>query len=270
MAKMWESMHMRHDRQLKIVADIRGLDISKATKETSDQHHDRTRQLCRILGEWNSQFQKLMTHQKEYIRALHNWLKLTLIPIESSLKEKVSSPPRVPRPPIQALLQSWHEQLDKLPIELARITISSFDAVMNTILDHQEDEMKQKTKCDVARKEYSRKLKAFEVWNEKYQQRMLPASAADDADQRPVETDTNTMDPVAERQLMVETLKKKFEDEEAAYVKLCKDVREKSLWCLKTHLPELFRGMSDFTRDCSETYRRLQDIARANVTETPD
>lgn len=270
MAKMWETMHMHHDRQRKIVADLRGLDISNAPKETSKQHHDRTRQLCRILGEWNSQFQKLMYHQKEYIDALHSWLKLTLIPIESSLREKVSSPPRVPRPPIQFLLQSWHDVLEKLPVELAKGAISSFDAVMKTILSHQEDELKQKVRCEEADMEYKRKLRAFEVWRDKYEQRRLPASAADDTEPDRTDADTNTQNPVAERQFLVDSLKKKLDDETETYQKLCKHVREKSLGSLKTHLPELFRAMSEFTYVCSATFKRLQDIAQDNATGTPD
>lgn len=270
MAKMWETMHMHHDRQQKIVADLRGLDISNAPKETSKQHHDRTRQLCRILGEWNSQFQKLMYHQKEYIDALHSWLKLTLIPIESSLREKVSSPPRVPRPPIQFLLQSWHDVLEKLPVELAKGAISSFDAVMKTILSHQEDELKQKVRCEEADMEYKRKLRAFEVWRDKYEQRRLPASAADDTEPDRTDADTNTQNPVAERQFLVDSLKKKLDDETETYQKLCKHVREKSLGSLKTHLPELFRAMSEFTYVCSATFKRLQDIAQDNATGTPD
>ncbi|KAJ4978609.1 hypothetical protein NE237_009389 [Protea cynaroides] len=39
MGKMWESMHAHHDAKLKIVSDLRALDISHAPKETSEQHH---------------------------------------------------------------------------------------------------------------------------------------------------------------------------------------------------------------------------------------
>lgn len=269
MAKMWEIMHMHHDRQLKIVEDLRNLDFSNVPKETSDQHHDRTRQLCRIVNEWHSQFQKLMIHQKEYIHALNSWLKLTLIPIESSLKEKVSSPPRVQHPPIQALLHIWHEQLEKLPIELAKSAISSFAAVMNAVLVHQEEELKQKDKYEDTKREYTRKQRAFTEWREKYLQRKLPTSASEEADSDRPETEPSTKDPIAERQFVVDALRKRMEDEKEEHQKLCKHVREKSFASLRTHLPQLFRDMSHFSHACAETYKSLQVISE-EANGSPD
>ncbi|KAE8693624.1 hypothetical protein F3Y22_tig00110796pilonHSYRG00024 [Hibiscus syriacus] len=130
MANMWASMCIHHDSQLKIVEKLKSLDVALASKETTKQHHDRTVQLHNVVQEWHSQFDKLVTHQKQYILALNNWLKLNLIPIESSLKEKISSPPRVPNPPIQPLLHAWHDHLEKLPDEVAKSAISSFGAVI--------------------------------------------------------------------------------------------------------------------------------------------
>ncbi|XP_070666859.1 protein ALTERED PHOSPHATE STARVATION RESPONSE 1-like [Malus domestica] len=125
---MWENMCTHHGSQLKIVTDLKSLDIAHTPMETTKHHHDRTVQLWNVLQEWHPHFEKLMIHQKQYIQALNSWLKLNLIPIESSLKQKISSPPRVQRPPIQALLHSWHDSLEKLSDELAKCAISSFAA----------------------------------------------------------------------------------------------------------------------------------------------
>ncbi|XP_077222389.1 nitrate regulatory gene2 protein-like [Tasmannia lanceolata] len=258
-AKMWETMHTHHDRQYKIVRDLRSLDSSNAAKETTDHHHERTVQLWRIVSEWSLQFQKLMSHQKEYIQALNSWLKLNLIPIESSLKEKVSSPPRVQRPPIQALLHSWHEQLEKLSIELAKAksAISSFAAVIESIMILQQEERKQKAKCEETRKEYTRKNRAFEDWHRKYLERQTPPD-----DEDPNRHGTNVKDPATDRQFVVESLKKRLEEEEEEHQKLCRQVREKSVGSLKSHLPELFRAMSDFSHDCSEKYKKLAGVSQ--------
>ncbi|TKY74596.1 formin protein 8 [Spatholobus suberectus] len=109
MADMWENMCIHHGSQLKIDTDLKSLDISQAPKETTKHHYERTVQLWNVVLEWHSQFEKLVTHQKQYIKALNNWLKLNLIPIESNLKEKISSPPKAQNPPIQALLHAWHD-----------------------------------------------------------------------------------------------------------------------------------------------------------------
>nr|CAD1840000.1 unnamed protein product [Ananas comosus var. bracteatus] len=231
MDKMWEMMFLHHESQLKIVLDLKALDISDSPMEMSEQHHKRTIELHDIVKEWHSQFHKLITHQKEYIQALNNWLKLNLIPIESSLKEKVSSPPRMQRPPIQALLHAWNDHLEKLPEELAKSALLSFAAVMDTILKLQQDEMKQKEKCEEMGKEFQKKSRAFEDWYYKYSHRRQRQSRLD--------------------------------DEVEAYNKLCKQVREKSLTTLKTHLPELFRALSDFARSCADMYSKLKLVSQA-------
>lgn len=249
---MWETMHVHHEQQSRIVFHLKFLDISQSPKETTEHHHERTMQLWAVVQEWHSQFCKLMEHQKEYIKALNNWLKLNLIPIESTLKEKVSSPPRVASPPIQRLLIAWQESLGTLPYEGARGAISNFAAIIHTIMTHQEDEMKLKDKCEESRKELLRKTRHFEDWYQKYTQRRTP----DDVNPE----DSIHKDAVQERQFAVAMVKKRLEEEEEAYQRQCLQVREKSLNSLTTHLPELFRAMSDISLACSKMYGELRHI----------
>lgn len=259
MAKMWNDMCMQHNSQLKMVTDLKSIDISQAPKETSKHHHERTIQLWNEIQGWHSQFEKLVTHEKQYIQALNSWLKLNLIPIESSLKEKISSPPRPQHPPIQALLHSWHDSLEKLPHELAKSAISSFAAVIKTIILHQEEEMKLKEKCEETQKEYSRKHQAFQDWYQKYMQRRTPPDETD-----PEKGDeANPKDPISEKQFVVESLKKKLEEEVEAHQRHCVQVREKSLGSLKLRLPELFRALTDYTHACSDAYQRLKAITQS-------
>ncbi|XP_008775372.2 nitrate regulatory gene2 protein-like [Phoenix dactylifera] len=259
MANMWETMHVHHGTQYKIVANLRAFDISFAPKETSEEHHECTAQLWRVVREWHSQIEKLMKNQKDYIKSLNSWLKLNLIPIESSLKEKVSSPPRPSRPPIQALLHSWNDQLEKLSDELARSAIYSFSEVVRTIVVHQEDELKMKEKCEDLRKEFMRKKRAFEDWYRKYSEK----KAASGEDANPEGGEGSNQDRGTERKLEVEALEIKLKDEEEAYARLCKQVREKSLGTLRTHLPELFRNVSDFALACSEMYKKLRSVSQS-------
>lgn len=253
---MWETMRFHHESQSKIALVLRSLDISQTSKETSEHHHERTIQLWAVVQEWQTQFEKLVINQREYIKFLNNWLKLNLIPIESSLKEKVSSPPRPQNPPIQALLRAWHDYLEKLPDEVARSAISNFAAVVNTIMLLQEEEMKLKEKCEETRKEHNRKNRQFEDWYNKYKQQKIPE------EMDPERTDDSTRrDAVAERKFVVDVLQKKLEDEEEAHQKQCLQVREKAWTNLKLRLPDLFRAMSDFSHSCSEMYMNLRSIS---------
>ncbi|XVF74593.1 hypothetical protein PTKIN_Ptkin13bG0122300 [Pterospermum kingtungense] len=257
MATMWETMKVQHESQSRIVAILRdNLDLSQSTTETTEHHHERTIQLLAVVQDWHMQFCKVVDHQKEYIKALNNWLRLNLIPIESSLKEKVSSPPRVENPPIQRLLLAWQDKLEKLPDEIARSAINNFAHVIDTIVQHQLDEMKLKDKCDVSRKELEKKKRQFEDWYHKYMQRRTPEELD------PERTgDNSNNDAVAERRLMVDSVEKRLKEEEEAYKKLCIQVREKSLVSLKTRLPELFRAMTGIAIACSKMYGELKALS---------
>ncbi|KAI3992489.1 hypothetical protein MKX01_022580 [Papaver californicum] len=259
MATMWEMMQKHHVHQLQFSTCLRYVDISQTVNETSEQHHERTIQLWGVVQEWHANFVKLVSHQKEYIQALNSWLKLNLIPIESSLKEKVSSPPRVIQPAIQPLLQAWHEHLEKLPNELAGNAIFSFAGVINNIKTHQEQEMKLREKCEETRREFSRKSRAFEDWHHKYTSRRTPPDEMDPDRSE----DPNHKDPVAERQFIVESLKKRLEEEIEEHHTHCRQVREKSVMSLKNHLPELFRAISDFSLACADMYKKLQSISNS-------
>ncbi|KAG2619498.1 hypothetical protein PVAP13_3NG081400 [Panicum virgatum] len=252
MAKMWEDMHMHHAKQLKTVLHLKSVDISDSNIETSDYHHSHTCQLRDIVDKWITNFTDLMSYQKEYINALYSWLKLNLIPIESSLKEKVASPPRVQQPPIKAFLQAWNEHLTKLPDDLAKTAIVSFRAVLETILGVQDEELKQKEICEQTRREYMRKARAFEDWYHKHSQRR-----SFDVDPETGEG-TGHKDAVAEKKFVVESLKSKLDDEIESHNKLSKQVREKSLSILKAHLPELFRALADFSDASFDMYSKLR------------
>lgn len=250
---MWETMKVQHENQSRIAKVLRdNLDLSQSTTETTEHHHERTIQLLAVVQDWYMQFCKLIDHQKEYTKALSNWLRLNLIPIERSMKEKVSSPPRLENPPIQRLLLSWQDKLDKLPDEMGRSAINNFAHLIDTIVQHQLDEMKLKKKCEESRKELQKKQQQFEVWYHKHMKRKTP-------ELDPERTDDNSYnDDVAERRLIVDSVEKRLKEEEEAYKKLCIQVREKSLVSLKTRLPELFRAMTGTAIACSKMYGELK------------
>jgi hypothetical protein len=155
------------------------------------------------------------------------------------------------QPPVKALLQSWNEQLAKLPDDLARHTIISFRAVLDTILSVQDEELKQKESCNQLHKEYVRKARAFEDWYHKHAQR----KTFDD----PESGEGNIQkDAISEKRFAVESLKSKLDEEVEVHNKLSKQVREKSLSILKAHLPELFRTLTDFSNASFDMHSRLR------------
>jgi uncharacterized protein YoxC len=256
---MWEMMQMHHQRQAEISKVLKSLDVSQAVKQTNDHHHERTIQLLAVVQEWHTQFCRMIDHQKEYIKSLGGWLKLNLIPIESTLKEKVSSPPRVPNPAIQKLLHAWYDRLDKIPDEMARTAIINFAAVISTIMQQQEEEIKLRDRCEETRKELGRKIRQFEDWYYKYMQKNGPEGMVNSDG---TEADNDHKDEVVVRQFNVEQIKKRLEEEEEAYHRQSQQVREKSLASLRSRLPEVFQAMSEVAYSCSDMYRAVAYVTQ--------
>lgn len=254
MAKMWSSMHRHHRSQFLIISGIRGFEIPPVPRETTDSHYIQTCELRDIVREWHTQFEKLMDNQKAYIRALNAWLKLNLIPIESNIKEKVSSPPRLVDPPIKHLLHAWHDELERLPIELAKTAIKTFAEVISNIVHLQEEEINLRRRCDETRRDLTRKRAQFEAWHQKY----LERQAAFGEDTNPDAAETQNIDPVEDRKRNIEELEIQLREEEGHHLRHARQVREKSLANLRTHLPELFRNMADFAYFCHDMYSNLR------------
>lgn len=250
---MWEAMHLNHHNQHVLFAGLRACEISLGTRETSEQHHETTLQLCQTVQEWHSHFQTLVTRQKEYIKALNSWLELNLIPIESGLNEKASSSPKQVKPPIQDLLRAWHAHLEKLPDGNAKNAIFSFSECIRKIVNLQEDELKLKETCEESRKEFIRKRRNFEDWHLKYVEKKTDGANSEDANQKVVE----------ERKFAVETVEIRLKSEEEAYHKTCEQVRRESIVSLTNKLPDLFHAMSEFSLACSQMYKQLQIITQS-------
>ncbi|XP_062211505.1 protein ALTERED PHOSPHATE STARVATION RESPONSE 1-like [Phragmites australis] len=257
MAKMWSAMHRHHRSQFMIVIGVRGFEVPPVPRETTDSHYNQTCELRDIVREWHVQFEKLMDNQKAYIRALNAWLKLNLIPIESNMKEKVSSPPRQVDPPIKHLLYAWHDHLERLPIELAKTAIKSFAEVISNIVHLQEEEVSLRRRCEETRRDLNRKKGQFEDWHQKY----LERRAALGEDANPEAAETQNRDPIEERKRAIEEVEIRLREEEGAHHRLSRQVREKSLANLRTHLPELFRNMADFAFFCHDMYNNLRKTA---------
>ena len=251
---MWDTMYGHHKAQLKIILELKSFDISVASRETSDQHNERTDQLFQIVQEWHTQYDKFMRYQKEYVGSLYSWIKLNVIPIDTNLKPNSSQPVET-TPPIKRLLHAWHDILGKLPDDATKKAIHTFGEVIHTILVHQEDELKLEARIVDTRRDLERKKRQFEDWARKYMEKRagIPPEAGN--------TDGTRADPLEERKAAVVRLELGLKDLEEQYAKQCRVVREKSLNLLRTNLPELFRVVSDFSLQSAAMFKGLWSIA---------
>ncbi|KAI3763322.1 hypothetical protein L1987_53776 [Smallanthus sonchifolius] len=241
--EMWKNIGKQHEQQLTIALGLINIKISQLPKDKKEINLKNIGRIHLQVTNWCSKFEKLMLHQKEYIRSLNNWLKATLISIDSNAK--------LQNPKIESLLRTWRDQIEKLPEERAKTAINSFAAVIDEIVQYHSDEMKIKERCDSIRREITRKSREFEEWCDKQISKRLPAD----------EMDVDVMDDmevIAEQQVVVEVLKRRLAEEEEAYRRQRVQVKDKSLMRLKTALPEIFTAMTTFSGACSIMYERLR------------
>lgn len=251
---MWDVMYAHHKAQLRIITELKSSDIVVAARETSEQHHERTVQLWNVVQEWHVQFEKFMTYQKEYIGSLYSWIKLNVIPIDTNLNPN-SPQPRETTPPIKRLLHAWHDILEKLPDAATKKAIHTFAEVVNTILVHQEDELKLRIKIEETRRDLEKKRRQFDDWAQKNWDR---GASIPDGD------NPGRADPAAERKAVVDRVENALKDLEDKYKTQCRVVRDKSLSLLRSNLPELFGVVSDFSLQSAGYFKGLWSIAQTN------
>nr|KAJ0226342.1 hypothetical protein LSAT_V11C100014590 [Lactuca sativa] len=234
MGTMWERMGKQHENQWKMVQEL--IKISQSRNETSEDNHSNTKQLHVHVKMWCSGFQKLILHQKEYVKSLNNWLELNLMSIDNNLRDKASSQQKPQNPKIQSLLRTWQDQLEKLQEEGVKTAINTFAAAISTIIHYQSDEMQMKERCEETRREITRKSRKFEEWCDKQIAKRTPTDVVDD------------IEVIAEHQIVMEALKRRLEEEEEAYRRQCIKVKDKSLMNKKTGLSLVFAGTSERCR----------------------
>ena len=209
---MWENMQKQHEHQIMI---IHALQNSKLPNETSD-HALNTQELHHHVKIWCTEFQKLIQHQKNYIKSLDNWLKHNLIiTINHNLK------PQYPK--IESLLGAWLDELDKLPKEDTITAMEKFAEDIHTIAQLQSDKKKMKKKCDEIRKELSKVSQKFN----KLSSRKI-----------------DHMEVIEEQKNVVNALKLRLLAEEETYEKLCVEMKDTMVVNLTTRLPEVLKDVS--------------------------
>ncbi|XP_002461680.1 uncharacterized protein LOC8069100 [Sorghum bicolor] len=255
LSHMWDVMYTQHKAQLRIITELKASDISVSTRETSEQHNERTVQLWNIVQEWHVQFDRFMAYQKEYVGSLYSWIKLNVIPIDTNLKPN-SSQPHETTPPIKRLLHAWHDILEKLPVDATKRAIHTFAEVVHTILVHQDEELKLRMKIEETRRDFEKKRRQFDDWAQKNWDRGASIPDGDNPAPR--------ADPAAERKAVVDKLENALKDLEDSYKTQCKVVRDKSLNLLRSNLPELFRVVSEFSLQSAGYFKGLWSIAQTN------
>ncbi|KAJ0645751.1 hypothetical protein HanOQP8_Chr16g0627411 [Helianthus annuus] len=218
---MWRSMNQCHEVQNHVVQQVRGL-VNRSTKgeSTSDLHRQATRDLEAAVSTWHTSFCRLVKFQRDLIRSLQGWFKLTLLPINTEEANINGSQPS----DVYIVFDEWKLALDRLPDTVASEAIKSFINVVHSISLKQAEEMKVKKRTESASKELEKKASSLRNIEKKYYHSYsmvglgLPGSGQDDGH------GLDARDPLSEKKTELVACQRRVEDE---MVRHSKAVEEK-------------------------------------------
>ncbi|KAM0934250.1 hypothetical protein DsansV1_C32g0222061 [Dioscorea sansibarensis] len=257
---MWRSMNQFHEIQNSIVQQVRGLvDRPSAGGSTSDLHRLATKELESAVSAWQSSFNRLIRHQREYIHALYDWLKLTLIDVNSDNPQKDASS-AVARE-LSTFCDEWKQALDRLPDTVASEAIKSFINVVHVIYTKQTEELKIKKRVETYSKELDKKSTSLRSIEKKYYQSSMVGLGLPDGNHL---NNANghvfdTRDPLAEKKMEIASCRRKVEDEITRHAKAVEVTRSMTLNNIQTGLPGVFQAMTGFSSLFTEA---LQGVCR--------
>jgi Protein of unknown function (DUF632) len=244
--KMWRSMHQFHEIQNNIVQQVRGLVNCAAGEPTSDLQRMATRDLEAAITSWHSAFGRLIKYQRDYIRSVYSWLKLTLLQVTTDDHKKDHSTPISLE--LTAFCDEWKQALDRLPDTVASEAIKSFMNVIHVIYTKQAEELKVKKRADNLSKELEKKAKALRGIEKKYYQSYSMVGLALPGSGREVNGQVfDTRDPLAEKKAELALVRRKVEDEMTRHSKAIEVTRSMTLNNIQTGLPGVFQAITGFS-----------------------
>ncbi|CAK9874010.1 unnamed protein product [Sphagnum jensenii] len=270
---MWKVISNCHQSQMKAVEAMRRLDNSAASEPTTSSHRHSTAQLEAALMTWVESLSKLVTSQREYLKSLTGWIRLSLFHFVEPERNGSQSPDRslidsVNASPIYALCQQWQTSMDQMPDKVAIEAIAGFAAVVREMLRLQYEELRIKKKVEF----FSRELEKREFSLHSSSMRELSIrppplhspihSTSDTGYEDNFDFVSRGGPEVTERWQRMEASRRRLEEEVEAERKAHIDTRAYTLNSLQTGLPTLFQALVTFSNKRSNNNRSTTSVAQ--------
>lgn len=239
---MWGSMHQYHEVQNNIVQQVRGLINRSKGDSTSELHRQATRDLESAVSAWHSSFCRLIKFQRDFIRSIHGWFKLTLLPVSNDNVGGNTEPSDA-----FAFCDEWKLALDRVPDTVASEAIKSFINVVHVISVKQNEELKIKKRTETTSKELEKKASSLRNIERKFYHSysMVGIGVPDSGpDQGQV---LDARDPLAEKKSELAACQRRVEDEMLRHAKAVEVTRAMTLNNLQTGLPGVFQALTSFS-----------------------
>ncbi|TQD87269.1 hypothetical protein C1H46_027168 [Malus baccata] len=240
---MWRSMHQYHEVQNDIVQQVRGL-VNRSAKgdATSELHRQATRDLESAVSAWHSSFCRLIKFKRDFIRSVHGWFKLTLLPVNNDMTFNVHNESS----DVYSFCDEWKLALERVPDTVASEAINSFINVVHVISVKQSEELKIKKRTETASKELEKKASSLRNIEKKfYHSYSMVGIGLPDAGPENGQV-LDARDPLAEKKSELTTCQRRVEDEMMRHTKAVEVTRAMTLNNLQTGLPGVFQALTSF------------------------
>ncbi|PWA75199.1 hypothetical protein CTI12_AA126160 [Artemisia annua] len=131
-------------------------------------------ELCHGVSAWHTSFCRLIKFQRDFIKSLHGWFKLTLIPI--NVEEAAITGSQTSN--VYLVFDEWKLALDRIPDTVASEAIKSFINVVHSISLKKAEEMKDDGHGLDARDPLSRKNGELVACHRRVEEEMVKHSKA--------------------------------------------------------------------------------------------
>lgn len=243
---MWRSMYEFHQVQMHIVQQLKYLSFIPSTNPTSEIHRQSTLQLELEAQQWHIAFNNLIKSQRDYVLSLTGWLRLSLFQVGNNPFHKTKQDSA-----IYSLCEEWQLAINNAPDKVASEGIKSFLTVIHAIVVQQAEEQKQKKRSESTFKELEKKVAELRTLESKYGPYSIPEGSSD-----------STKDPVRDKRIKVDALRRKAEDEKAKYEKAVSVTRSMTMNNLQMGLPHVFQAMTGFANVCTQAFESVHNQAK--------
>jgi hypothetical protein len=276
MMHMWKEISNCHQSQMKAVEAMRSLDNSTAFEATTSSHRDSTAQLEVALIRWVESLRKLVISQREYLKSLTGWLRLSLVHFVEPERNGSQSPNRslvksVNSNPVYALCQQWQTAIDQMPDRVAIEAIAGFAAVVREMLRLQYEELRIRKKAEflaheLEKQELSLRSASMRELSVCPPPLRSPSGNSGDSgygENFDIISRRRGGSKATERWQQTDSTRRRLEEELETEQKAHIDTRAYTLNSLQTGLPFMFQALVTFSKIEFEIYERLYKMGNS-------
>jgi hypothetical protein len=245
---MWKSMNQYHEVQNHVVQQVQGL-VNRSSKgeSTSDLHRQATRDLESAVATWHSSFCRLIKFQRDFVRNIQSWFKLTYLPI-TAVETDQTAKTAPAESDAYLFCDEWKLALDRLPDTVASESIKSFINVVHSISAKQTEEIKIKKKTELVSKELEKKASSLRSIEKKYYNAYsMVGIGLPDMGHENGSGILDARDPLSEKKSELAACQRRVEDEMTKHSKAVEVTRAMTLNNIQTGLPGVFQAMTSFS-----------------------